>query len=206
MLARLQCCSCKCGILVCSYTTRKSSLVLQQLPFYSSTAEIKNYIKMPTIASSLKRSSKKKVAAKRLPVRKLSAKSASLLRRWHFFRRTGRNLRRLRLELAAPAFAVMVSGEKKEEFREFKSHWTKRLENGAGKLQKFDVVEFRNGYGDDKPLIVIAINRIRLNAGTAISRLYSNGLSIEIPKTRKTYVIELGAVLYRKNCGKYGYN
>lgn len=54
-------------------------------------------------------------------------------------------------------FDMIKSGEKKEEYREIKPYWTKRLgfeDKGTGKVAFVRrYVLFRNGYGNDKPTI-----------------------------------------------------
>jgi len=59
---------------------------------------------------------------------------------------------------------MILSGEKKEEYREIKPYWTKRFENYFGKHWDTDrtppntvwntqkkIVIFRNGYGNNAP-------------------------------------------------------
>ena len=59
-------------------------------------------------------------------------------------------------------FDMILSGEKKEEYREIKPYWTKRFENYFGKIldisldqwiwsNRTKTVVFRNGYGNDVP-------------------------------------------------------
>lgn len=57
--------------------------------------------------------------------------------------------RTLRLTLKKKWFDMIASGEKKEEYRERKPYWVKRL-----KGHRFDLIEFRNGYGSNAPSIV----------------------------------------------------
>lgn len=57
----------------------------------------------------------------------------------------------LTLPIKKKWFDMILSGEKKEEYREIKPYWTKRFE-------KYDItspfqVLFRNGYGNNKPTI-----------------------------------------------------
>ena len=57
---------------------------------------------------------------------------------------------------------MILSGTKKEEYREIKPYWTKRFENYFGKIldisldqwiwsNRTKTVVFRNGYGNDVP-------------------------------------------------------
>ena len=59
-------------------------------------------------------------------------------------------------------FNMILSGTKKEEYREIKPYWTKRFENYFGKIldisldqwiwtNRTKTVVFRNGYGNDVP-------------------------------------------------------
>ena len=67
-------------------------------------------------------------------------------------------MRILHLTLKKGWFDMIASGEKKEEYREIKPYWIKRLLNYGYEdqfeapyltdqmIKKFDVIEFRNGY------------------------------------------------------------
>ena len=66
------------------------------------------------------------------------------------------------LTLKKQWFDMIVSGEKKEEYREIKSYWTKRFENYFGKVldknleqwawnDNIKTIVFRNGYGKNVP-------------------------------------------------------
>jgi len=52
----------------------------------------------------------------------------------------------LHLTLKKKWFDMIMSGEKKEEYREIKPYWIKRLVS-----KDFDTIRFRNGYGKDAP-------------------------------------------------------
>lgn len=47
----------------------------------------------------------------------------------------------LHLTLKKEWFDMILSGEKKEEYREIKEYWSKRL-----MVRNYDVIHFRNGY------------------------------------------------------------
>lgn len=49
-------------------------------------------------------------------------------------------------------FDMIKSGEKKEEYREIKPYWTKRLTNHLP-MWETGIVKFRNGYGNNRPTI-----------------------------------------------------
>ena len=61
----------------------------------------------------------------------------------------------LHLTLKKNWFYLILSGEKKEEYREIKPYWEKRL---IGK--KYDRIIFRNGYGDNVPWFAIELKGI----------------------------------------------
>lgn len=74
----------------------------------------------------------------------------------------------LHLTLKKKWFDMIASGEKKEEYREFKQYWIKRFgyesesdyETGYYDANMFrlpDVIRFTNGYGKDKPTFDIEV-------------------------------------------------
>lgn len=58
---------------------------------------------------------------------------------------------KLQLTLKKKWFDMIASNEKKEEYREIKPYWEKRLLF----KDKFELVVFRNGYGKNAPRLVI---------------------------------------------------
>ena len=48
---------------------------------------------------------------------------------------------------------MILSGEKKEEYREFKDYWTTRLDG-----KRFDIISFRNGYQKYAPKMIVEYN------------------------------------------------
>lgn len=60
-------------------------------------------------------------------------------------------MRILHLTLYKEWFDKIASGEKKEEYREDKSYWQKRLLKPDGFPRVFDVIRFRNGYSKNAP-------------------------------------------------------
>ena len=66
----------------------------------------------------------------------------------------------LHLTLKKNWFDLIFSGEKKEEYREIKPYWEKRL---IGK--KYDRIIFRNGYGDNVPWFAIELKGITQGTG-----------------------------------------
>lgn len=76
---------------------------------------------------------------------------------------------------------MIASGEKKEEYREIKPYWAKRLcDSYPGNIggdfmaehsvtaylfKKFDAVIFRNGYAKDAPVMCFRVKEIRKRGG-----------------------------------------
>jgi len=65
----------------------------------------------------------------------------------------------LHLTLRRKWFDMIASGEKKEEYREFKDYWLKRLSDFftsspfSFSFHEYDVIRFRNGYSNEAPII-----------------------------------------------------
>lgn len=57
-------------------------------------------------------------------------------------------------------FDMILSGEKKEEYREINEYWRKRLLH-----DKVDRLKLINGYGSDKPYITIELKDIKMGLG-----------------------------------------
>ena len=76
----------------------------------------------------------------------------------------------LRLTLKKKWFDMILSGEKKEEYREIKPYWETRLLKPVQspfvrRFKKYDFVEFKNGYAKDAPTIVIECVKIDYGDG-----------------------------------------
>ena len=56
---------------------------------------------------------------------------------------------------------MIASGEKREEYREIKPYWTKRL-CAPG---EYDAVQFRNGYRPDSPTALVELTGIASGQG-----------------------------------------
>lgn len=105
----------------------------------------------------------------------------------------------LNLTLSKAPFEIMLSGEKKVEFRK-PSIWIKsRLFNKDGSRKDYDVVKFVNGYGSDKPYFIAIYNGVAQALGLT-SRHYSNNLSVIIEPG--DYQIYLGDIIKRGNIKK----
>ena len=90
----------------------------------------------------------------------------------------------LELNLKKKWFDMILSGEKKEEYREIKPYWISRLmDKQTNFFRKFDAVRFKNGYSKDAPNFLIEFKDICIDYG------YS-GWGADIGETY--FVIKLG--------------
>ena len=97
----------------------------------------------------------------------------------------------LHLTLKKDWFDMIASGKKREEYRECKEYWSRRLmEHGTNKFRKYDVVRFRNGYAKGAPSIDIICKEICINLSKT---KWSNKPPI------KCFVIKLGEILIPSN-------
>ena len=81
----------------------------------------------------------------------------------------------LTLPIKKKWFDMIKSGEKKEEYREIKTYWTKRF-------LKYDITKpfevlFRNGYGKDKPTLKCKVKLMqycpnKISWGAELNKLY----------------------------------
>lgn len=74
---------------------------------------------------------------------------------------------------------MILSGEKKEEYREIKGYWMKRLFDKEGEPIRFDIVRFKNGYGKNSPVMDVAYKGVDIKepigkwSGNAKGRHYA---------------------------------
>jgi hypothetical protein len=104
----------------------------------------------------------------------------------------------LRLTLKKKWYDMILSGEKKEEYREVKRYWIQRLCNEVeyemggtweGVFKKFNQVEFKNGYGKDAPTMLVEFKGLRI--GEAKPEWSDNWKG-------EVFVISVGAVLHSR--------
>lgn len=104
-----------------------------------------------------------------------------------------KEVRILKLTLKKKWFDMILSGIKKEEYREYKEYWKKRLlvpiNTGDTLFQKYDLVEFTNGYGKDKPQITLECKGIDIGNGNC-----KWGAPLE-----DVFIIKIGKEISRKN-------
>lgn len=86
----------------------------------------------------------------------------------------------LHLTLKKKWFDLIASGEKKEEYREIKAYWVKRLldnfnwdetknpiklNRGSYSVKPFNIIQFKNGYSKDAPTIKLEFVGIVIDEG-----------------------------------------
>ena len=65
----------------------------------------------------------------------------------------------LHLTLKKKWFDLILLGKKKIEYRQIKKHWNKRLwDSDNMTIIKYDLIKFVNGYGKDKPFMIVEFN------------------------------------------------
>ena len=113
-------------------------------------------------------------------------------------------MKTLKFTLDKEWFDMILSGEKKEEYREIKQHWTSRLyvrkkENNDisyNEKKNFEFIEFRNGYGADKPFAIFEFK------GLSKGKPKAKWSGQKFPKDKKDddlYIIHIGKEISRHN-------
>lgn len=87
----------------------------------------------------------------------------------------------LHLTLERQWFDMIASGVKREEYREMKPYWHKRLSG-----QRFDAVHFRNGYSANAPAMLVELRGLESGLGI---------LEWGAPAAQPVYILKLGAIL-----------
>jgi hypothetical protein len=59
-------------------------------------------------------------------------------------------------------FDLIQSWQKKEDYREIKPYWVKRLQNTNGIFKHFDFIKIANWYKKNRPEIIFKFNSIRI--------------------------------------------
>ena len=113
----------------------------------------------------------------------------------------------LHLTLKAKWFDMILSGKKKEEYREVKDYWIKRLAgikgcgtgynfallcSVANKCKQFDHIVFKNGYAKDARMMKIECKGINVDEGKK-----QWGAILK----QRVFVIKLGKIIETRNCG-----
>ena len=76
---------------------------------------------------------------------------------------------------------MIRSGIKKEEYREIKPYWRKRLLN-----KKFDAIHFRNGYAKDAPCFTIKLTGFYRSLGI---------VEWGAPEGKEVFILQLGEII-----------
>lgn len=92
----------------------------------------------------------------------------------------------LHLNLHGKWFDMILSGIKKEEYREMKPFWHRRFL--SGKL--FDTITFSNGYGKNRRQFVIECKGVQSSLGI---------VEWGAPEGVCVYILKLGKILRRNN-------
>jgi hypothetical protein len=95
----------------------------------------------------------------------------------------------LHLTLKKKWFDLIASGEKTEEFREYKPYWKSRLVDSCGYGRNFDIVRFKNGYGKNVPTMDVEFRHISFTSPKWYTAKHGEELPDDI------IVIQLGKVL-----------
>ena len=95
-------------------------------------------------------------------------------------------------------FDMILSGEKKQEYREIKKYWTDRLfyfDNEEFKYMfiKFDYIILKNGYGKNSPTIKVKCKGILQSVGKHLRKKWG------AESGKLYYVIKLGKIIERRN-------
>jgi hypothetical protein len=104
----------------------------------------------------------------------------------------------LHLTLKRQPFEVMVSGEKKTEFREPSKWIMSRLFDKEGKKKPYFAVCFKNGYSKDAPQFTALFEGSQLWGASSQILKYSNGLEVLVINN-KTICINIGKIISTKN-------
>lgn len=98
-------------------------------------------------------------------------------------------MRVLHLTIYREFFDKIASGKKKNEYREYKDFWIKKLlKKPGGKPKIFDEVHFRNGYRDDNPFMRVKFLKTKFGKWPSGEK-----------KNKRCFDIYLGKVLDIRN-------
>lgn len=86
----------------------------------------------------------------------------------------------LHLTLKKKWFDLIKSGIKREEYREIKPYWSRRLN------KHYDRIRFRNGYSRNAPNFTIELNEILIGLGI---------VEFGAPENKKVYILKLGQII-----------
>lgn len=101
----------------------------------------------------------------------------------------------LKFNLKLDPFNVMVTGEKKFEYREMSKHWRSRLYNKDGSMKHFDYVKFTHAYDSKNPFFICEFNGFEIIKNVHIK--YSTGFEVNFEDER--WAIKLGKIVLAGN-------
>ena len=91
-------------------------------------------------------------------------------------------------------YSVMVSGEKKYEYRDNSPYWTSRLFKKDGPPKEFEYIQFYNGYQKNRPGFLVEFKGVEII--DEVKEVYSNGFTVEYPQKKNGYYkIRLGDII-----------
>ncbi len=91
----------------------------------------------------------------------------------------------LHLTLKKKWFDMIASGVKREEYREMKPYWNKRL---MCSTRRYDKILFRNGYSSNAPRLLIEFTRLESGLGI---------IEWGAPEGQEVFILRLGKILER---------
>lgn len=89
-------------------------------------------------------------------------------------------------------FDMILSGQKKEEYREIKEYWHSRLVNKDGGFKNITQIEFVNGCSPDSPRFVIQCTGISMGVPV-------NAWAGGFESTKQVYILKLGKLISYAN-------
>lgn len=105
-------------------------------------------------------------------------------------------MKTLHLTLSKEPFEVMVTGEKRLEFRHDSKWIRSRLYDKSGNKREYDFIKFTNGYGKNKPYFVCRFLEFFESYRSLEPLIYSNGLEVSGIK-KGDFVISCGDIVKR---------
>jgi len=97
----------------------------------------------------------------------------------------------LHLNLKKQWFDMILDGQKKEEYREIKPFWTKRILERWENDDRQETITFSNGYSKDRRQMVVEFKSLDQHCG-----LPEWGAEYDV----KYYVLGLGKIISTTNC------
>ena len=101
----------------------------------------------------------------------------------------------LNFNLKLEPFNVMVTGEKKFEYRVMSDHWRRRFYNKDGSLKHFDFVKFIHAYSAKNPFFICEFKGLEVVKNVHIK--YSTGFEVNFDDER--WAVKLGEIVLKGN-------